>query len=250
MIKEFVTIIIYIKKGKNKMSDNIRKFFSDNLDKILTWAFASLTTGATSTWIAKLLEKKVYEKLSVGHLVIIGIIIITIIYFISLILKNRKRDAIKEYSKILQNVETILELKNWDNFIYGAQYSKYDFRICDQVDDIKKYKEENSIFWTNKDKKLKQLILTTIDSFIEMYKIITQHTNLSPDSKILYVDKFYQSYYGKPEEQQKMAEYDEFIKNSWNKIKDYAINLNLIVKYLHEKKYPIENTRWNSLFLV
>lgn len=231
------------------MSNGLKKFFSDNLDKILTWAFASLTTGATSTLLVKLLGKKIFKNISIGILAIIGIVIISIIYLICYYSRKRKKEALIEYMKILSNIENILELKKWNRFISYANDYTYPFEICDQRDNIKKYTEANSCFWSSKDKKLKNLILETIDSFEIMFKTISEHLTPDPNCQFLYVDKFYKNYYGTPQHVQKEQEFDDYINDSWCKIEEYRNNLNKIVNYLHKKHYPIEDTCWNDLFL-
>lgn len=70
-----------------------KRFISDNIEKIISWIIASLASGSISTVIVKLYEKKIFGKVSLAIVVLIGIVIISIVFFAYQFNKKNKRKS-------------------------------------------------------------------------------------------------------------------------------------------------------------
>ena len=226
----------------------LKRFIPDNIKKIISWIIASLASGSISTVIVKLYEKKIFGKVSLAIVVLIGIVIISIVFFAYQFNKKIKEKAKTEYNQILIDIASILHLKDWDNFLYSAGLDFFSNELFDEYDQIVRYKESKSPFWSKNDKKLRELLIQSINNFESMYTIIGRHLKSSPDGDRLYIEKFY-SKYDFPERKEKEDEYDEYIKYLWNSIEIYCDSLNQIVNYVHKKNYAYEKTAWEGKFL-
>ena len=114
------------------MGKSLKDLISENLDKIITYLIGSITSGSLTALITKLFQKTVFGKFNLGIIVLISIGLFLIFITTALIIDGRKKNAKKQYSSILIEIENILDLKRWDNFMHGAQEFKFEMAICDK----------------------------------------------------------------------------------------------------------------------
>lgn len=231
------------------MGKRLKDLISENLDKIITYLIGSITSGSLTALITKLFQKTVFGKFNLGIIVLISIGFFLIFITTALIIDGRKKNAKKQYSSILIEIENILDLKRWDNFMYGAQEFKFEMAICDERDNLIKYFDSNVEFWKKYDKNLHKKIIELKNAFIEMYKTLSPHLVAVGDNSILTMDKFYRNYWGTLQATEKEQEFDDWSKKSWKSIESYTDKLNDIVSYTKKKKYNLDNTSWNNKFL-
>ena len=231
------------------MGKSLKDLISENLDKIITYLIGSITSGSLTALITKLFQKTVFGKFNLGIIVLISIGLFLIFITTALIIDGRKKNAKKQYSSILIEIENILDLKRWDNFMHGAQEFKFEMAICDKRDNLIKYFDSNMEFWKKYDKNLHKKIIELKNAFIEMYETLSPHLVAVGDGSILTMDKFYRTYWGTLQATEKEKEFDDWSKKSWKSIENYKDKLNDIVSYTKKKKYNLDNTSWNNKFL-
>ncbi len=228
------------------MTEKIKEMI---IEKILSLVCISLTSGSISSVVAKHFETKVFGNLSLSVLITIGIVVASAVYFIYQSINARKQRARAEYNKILKDIDDILDLKNWDDFVQRASKDKFLYKLHDQFEAIKKYKDEKYLFWPNDDKRLKLLINDLINCFSSMYAMINKHFIPDIDCTILYPNDFSKT----SDESQREAKENEYLKylgDVWKTVKDYCDLLNRIAVYVHNKKYDCIGTSWEGLFLM